>query len=106
MMEADYEKPVHFYITGDLAISEAERADYTVFVVSAVDENRHIYIRDVIRSRMDGKEIVDTVLALERAWRPEVFGIEEMQVSKAIGPFLREEMIKTKHVFLAHQENL
>lgn len=94
MQEADYERSVHFYITGDLAISEAERADYTVFVVSAVDENKHIYIRDVIQSRLDGKEIVDTILALERTWHPEVFGIEEMQVSKAIGPFLREEMIK------------
>lgn len=94
MKGEDFEKPVHFYITGDLAISEAERADYTVFVVSAVDENRRIYVRDVIRARMDGREIVDTILALEKAWRPEVFGIEEMQVSKAIGPFLREEMVR------------
>jgi predicted phage terminase large subunit-like protein len=94
MKGEDYERPVHFYITADLAISEAERADYTVFVISAVDENRKIYIRDVVRARMDGREIVDTILALEKAWRPEVFGIEEMQVSKAIGPFLREEMLK------------
>jgi predicted phage terminase large subunit-like protein len=94
MKEGDFEKPVHFYITADLAISEAERADYTVFIISAVDENRRIYIRDVVRARMDGREIVDTVLSLERAWKPEVFGIEEMQVSKAIGPFLREEMIR------------
>jgi predicted phage terminase large subunit-like protein len=94
MVEADYERPVLFYITADLAISESERADYTVFVISAIDENRKIYIRDVVRSRMDGREIVDTILALERAWKPEVFGIEEMQVSKAIGPFLREEMVK------------
>lgn len=94
MKEEDEDKIVHFYITADLAISEAERADYTVFLVAAVDENRRIYIRDVIRDRMDGKEIVDTILALERAWRPEVFGIEEMQVSKAIGPFLREEMAR------------
>ncbi len=94
MDEKDFEKPVHYYITGDLAISEAERADYTVFVVSAVDENRHIQVRDVIKARMDGREIVDTILALERAWRPEVIGIEEMQVSKAIGPFLREEMVR------------
>lgn len=93
MQEADFDKPVHFYITADLAISEAERADYTVFVISAVDENRRLYIRDVVRARMDGREIVDTILALERAWRPEIFGIEEMQVSKAIGPFLNEEMI-------------
>ena len=94
MQEDDFKKPVHFYITVDLAISQDERADYSVFVVSSVDENRRVYIRDVIRERMDGMEIVDCILSLERTWKPEVIGIEEMQVSKAIGPFLREEMIR------------
>jgi predicted phage terminase large subunit-like protein len=94
MRPEDEDKSVHYYITADLAISESERADYSVFIVSAVDEHKKIYIRDVIRQRMDGKEIVDTILALERAWHPEVIGIEEMQVSKAIGPFLREEMAR------------
>lgn len=94
MEKEDEERALHFYITADLAIAEHERADYTVFIIAAVDENRRIYIRDVIRERLDGKEIVDTILALERAWRPEVIGIEEMQVSKAIGPFLREEMAR------------
>jgi predicted phage terminase large subunit-like protein len=103
MSEQDYERSVHFYITADLAISESERADYTVFVVSAVDENKRIYVRDVIKARLDGKEIVDTILALERTWHPEVFGIEEMQVSKAIGPFLREEMIKQNTYPNLHQ---
>ena len=103
MKQEDYERSVHFYITADLAISEAERADYTVFVISAVDENRKIYIRDVVRARMDGREIVDTILALEKAWKPEIFGIEEMQVSKAIGPFLREEMLKQNVFPILHQ---
>jgi predicted phage terminase large subunit-like protein len=92
---SDKEKKIlNFYITSDLAISQSEHADYSVFLIAAVDENRHIQIRDVVRQRLDGKEIVDTVLALERAWKPEVLGIEEMQVSKAIGPFLREEMVR------------
>ena len=46
-----------------------------------------------IRDRLDGKEIVDTILSLERIYHFEAVGIEDMQVSKAIGPFLREEMI-------------
>jgi len=83
------------YITIDLAIAEHERADYSVFLVAGVDENRKIHIIDVIRDRLDGKEIVDMILMLERVHKPEAIGIEEMQVSKAIGPFLREEMIKT-----------
>lgn len=91
----DREKAINYYITGDLAISEAERADYTVFVIAGVDENKIIHIKNVIRERMDGREIVDTILALQRTYEPDIFGLEEMQVSKAIGPFLREEMVKS-----------
>jgi predicted phage terminase large subunit-like protein len=88
-----------YYVTADLAISEAERADYSVFMVAGVDENKVIHIKNVIRERLDGREIVDTILALQRTYQPEAIGIEEMQVSKAIGPFLREEMVK-QNVFI------
>lgn len=86
---------LHKYITVDLAISESERADYSVFIVAGIDESRNIHILDVIRARMDAREIVDELIMLQRIHDPEVIGIEEMQVAKAIGPFLREEMIKT-----------
>jgi predicted phage terminase large subunit-like protein len=93
--EKDMEKPLRYYITADLAISQEETADYSVFVVAGVDEDKILHIKDVIRERLDGREIVDTILGLERHYHPEAIGIEEMQVSKAIGPFLREEMIST-----------
>lgn len=93
--EEDKKKNVNFYLTADLAISESDRADYSVFVICSVDENKTIYIVDVIRARMDGKEIVDTLLSLQRAYDFHAVGIEDMQISKAIGPFLREEMVKT-----------
>ena len=86
---------VNYYITADLAISKEETADYSVFVVAGIDENRTLQVRNVIRSRMDSREIVDTLIQLQRIYNPEVVGIEEMQVSKSIGPFLREEMLKT-----------
>jgi len=91
----DKEKPVRYYIAADLAISKEEKTDYTVFVVAAMDENRIIYIKNVIRERLDGREIVDMILSLHKVYDPEIFGIEKMQVSKAIGPFLREEMVRT-----------
>ena len=90
----DKTKHVQFYITADLAISKEDTADFSVFMIASVDEDRIINIVDVVRDRMDGREIVDMVIALERAYRPEVFGIEKMQVSQSIGPFLREEMIR------------
>ena len=93
--EDDLKLKLHYYVTADLAISESEKADYSVFIVAGVDENKIIHIKDVIRERMDGREIVDTLLSLHRIYEPEAVGIEDMQVSKSIGPFLREEMVKT-----------
>lgn len=93
--EEESKKPLKYYITGDLAISQEETADFSVFVIAGVDEDKILHIKDVVRERLDGREIVDTILALEDMYKPEAIGIEEMQVSKAIGPFLREEMIRT-----------
>lgn len=91
----DKKKRLNYYIAGDLAISKEQTADYSVFVVAGMDENRILHIVDVIRDRMDSMEIVDLILNLQKAYEPELIGIEEMQVSKAIGPFLREEMVRT-----------
>jgi predicted phage terminase large subunit-like protein len=93
LTEDDRKLPLRYYITADLAISEKETADYSVFIVGGVDEYRRLHIKEVIRERLDGREIVEMIFALENLYHPEAFGIEEMQVSKAIGPFLREEML-------------
>lgn len=90
----DKAKTLHYYISVDLAISKDDTADYSVFVVGGIDEDRVLHIKNIIRERMDGREIVDTILGLERLYKPECIGIEEMQVTKAIGPFLREEMVR------------
>lgn len=89
----DKDKTLHYYIAADLAISKEDTADYTTFVIGGMDENRILHIRNVIRERMDGREIVDTILMLNKIYNPECIGIEDMQVTKAIGPFLREQMI-------------
>lgn len=88
-----------YYVTADLAISQEERADYSVFLVAGVDENKVIHVKNVIRERLDGREIVDTLLTLQKLYDPVAVGIEDMQVSKSIGPFLREEMI-AKNTFM------
>jgi len=93
--EEDKELALNYYITADLAISESEKADYSVFIVGGVDENKIIHVKNIIRERMDGKEIVDTLIALQRLYDPVAVGIEDMQISKAIGPFLREEMVRS-----------
>jgi predicted phage terminase large subunit-like protein len=93
-LEEDRKKPLRYYIGVDLAVSEKDRADYTAFVVGGMDENGLLHIVNVIRERMNALEIVDTVFALEQLYKPEVFAMEEGQISKSIAPFLQEEMHK------------
>lgn len=89
----DKKKPLNYYIAGDFAISEKERADYTVFVVGGMDDSGILHIKNVIRGRMDGGEIVDTMIGLQKVYSPMAFGIEETQITKALGPYLNRAML-------------
>lgn len=93
-LEEDSKKPLRYYIATDLAVSEKDRADYTAFCVGGLDENGVLHVVNVVRERMNALEIVETIFALEKLYHPEIFAMEEGQISKAIGPFLNEEMLK------------
>lgn len=95
MKDEHAEENMHFYIAADLAISKEQTADWCVFVVVGVDSGKKINVVDVVRQRLDSKEIVDMVINLQRTYDPELFGIEETQITKSIGPYLREEMVRT-----------
>jgi phage terminase large subunit-like protein len=95
--EKDKEKRLRYYITADLAVSEAQKADYTVFVVAGVDEDRIIHVKQIIRERMDSLEILDTIFTLDSVYQPEAFGIEKMLILQTLGPFFREECQKRQH---------
>lgn len=92
--EEDRKKKLNYYISGDFAISEKERADYTVLVIGGMDDDGILHIKNVIRGRMDGLEIVDTMIALQRVYDPIAFGIEDTQITKSLGPFLNRAMIE------------
>jgi len=92
--EEDRKKRLNYYITCDLAISQKQRSDYTVFCVAGMDEDGRLQIVNVLRNRMDAAEIVDMILALNRTYKPMLFGIEAGNIQKSIGPFLNEEMVK------------
>lgn len=90
--EDDKSKKLNYYIAVDLAIAEHERADYTVMLVAGMDENRMLHVVHVMRDRLDARDIVDTLMTLQKNYDPVAIGIEDMQVTKSIGPFLNEEM--------------
>lgn len=93
--QPDWKKLMNFYIGTDLAVSQSETSDWSVFVVGAMDESGYLYIVDVIRERMDAQEIVETILTLERTYAPLAITMEKGQIEKSIGPFLRQRMLDT-----------
>lgn len=90
--EEDKKKRLNYYLAGDLAITEKNRSDWTVFIVGGVDEDGILHIVDVVRDRMDSKAIVDTILALQKAYDPVAFCLEDTAITKSIGPYLYEAM--------------
>lgn len=89
------------FAAADLAISKKESADYTAFAVMGIDSAENLYLLDIRRDRWDAKEIIDQIFDLQRMYRPRLFGIEEGQIEKALGPFLDERIRKEKMYDLA-----
>ena len=95
MQPEDKKKELTFYITADLAISLKDRADYTAILVGGMDHNGQLHIKNCIRERLSGDEIVATLLSLQKIYNPMAVGIEDTQISKALGPYLNRTMQET-----------
>ena len=95
MTEEDRKKNKTFYITADLAISMKERADYTAIVVGGMDSNGQLHIVNCVRERLSGDEIVDVLMTLQKIYDPVAVGIEDTQISKALGPYLNRAMMES-----------
>ena len=95
-LDAIHEKRLSltYYISVDLAISEKERADWSVFEIYGMDQYGTLYHIDEVRDRMDGRDIIDSLFALQQRYHPEFFAIETEKIAKSLGPFLHEEMMK------------
>lgn len=90
----DYDENLEYYVGCDLAISERDRAAYTVMVVAGVNQYGKLKVVDVRRFRGDSLEIVDELFTLQQRYEPELFVIEKENIARSIGPFLSQEMMK------------
>lgn len=93
--DADYERSWDYcptFLSCDLAVSTKERRDWCAFGVASLDETGMLYIRHVIRDRLDSKEQVDTIIRLQERFKFNTLLIGKGALEKAIGPFLRESL--------------
>lgn len=86
------QKRKRYYSAADFAISQNERADYTVTGAVGIDEDGVLYVEDIRRGRWDAKEIIDEMFSVQQRYSPELYTVEAGQIEKSLGPFLKAEM--------------
>lgn len=84
-----------YYAAADFAISEKEKADYTVIMVAGMCPDGYLHVVDTRSGRWDSEDIIEELIAVQKAWSPEVFTFETEKIDKAIGPFLERRMRQT-----------
>lgn len=95
MEPKDYDSHKVYFAAADFAISEDERADYTVIMIVGMDKSGNLHVVDVRRGRWDADEIISELISVQRRYDPEIFTFETEKIDKAIGPSLKREMIRT-----------
>lgn len=86
---------LEYYAAADFAISEKERADYTVIIVGGMSPEGKLHIVDLKRGRWDSEAIISELIATQRMYQPNIFTFETEKIDKAIYPFLEREMHRT-----------
>lgn len=104
MKPEDFNKPMVYFASSDFAISQKEKADYTVMLVGGICPEGYLYILDRIKGRMDSEEIIEEMINIQKRYSPEVFLVEAEKIDKAIGPFLRKRMMETGVFINVHTE--
>lgn len=75
---------INTFFACDLAISTNEKADYTVVLIFALDNNKNILIIDVYREKIIPSKHTDIILELYRKYRPTLVGIETVQYQSSL----------------------
>jgi predicted phage terminase large subunit-like protein len=92
--------PETFYASIDMAISTRDSRAYTAIVVVGVDHTGMIRVRDVRRFRGDGRVILEEMFEIQERYRPELFLVEQENISKSLGAFIYEEMAR-RDIFIS-----
>ena len=87
------------YLAVDGAWTTKEKRDWTVLTVGSTDESGMLYIRHIIRDRMDPKEAVETIVRLQDKYKFPIMLIGKGAYEKGIAPFL-QDLIRRKGKFL------
>lgn len=75
---------VRRFSTVDLAVSTKSTADWTVIATWGVTSRGELLLLDLVRSRMEGPEIVPALRRVYERWRPVSIGVEQVAFQLSI----------------------
>ena len=75
---------IHTFFACDLAISTSEKADYTVVLVFAIDQNKNILVLEIYREKIIPSKHTDIIMELFQKYRPTLVGIETVQYQSSL----------------------
>lgn len=87
---------LEYFAAADFAISESEKADYSVILVAGVDPKGTVHVVDVKTFRGDADVIIEELLSTQKHYKPSIFTFETEKIDKAIGPSLNRAMVRNK----------
>lgn len=76
----------------DPAISEADTADFTGFVVVSTDVEQNWYVRHAARIKINPSQVIEQCFKIYDQFHPQMIGVEDVAFQKAIIHFAHEEM--------------
>jgi predicted phage terminase large subunit-like protein len=93
---------LHVYGGSDYAVS-ADRGDYTVHIVVAVDPQGRMYVVDLWRKQSASDVWVETLCDLVLRWKPLEWAEETGQIKSGVGPFL-ERRLRERNAFVYRRQ--
>jgi predicted phage terminase large subunit-like protein len=91
--------PTTNYAAVDFAISDKDKAAYTVMIVGGLDAQKRLIIKQVVRFRGDGNEILETMFQVQKLYNIEMWKLEKGQILLTLMGELHDRMA-SKNVYL------
>ncbi len=96
------DRPINWYLMVDPSF-EGPYSDFAALVVGGMDYQRDIYVRHVLRKKMNYSQIIDNIFDLNNRYKPKVIVIKVVASAKSLMYELNNEM-KRRGVWLPIRE--
>jgi len=94
MTEDDFKQPMTIYASIDFSLGQSDKGDPTAIVVAGLDPSGVLHVLRVIAERYDPLASINKMFEIQDEFNVSVWVVEDDNISKALGPFLNQEMLK------------